>query len=129
MAKSRVIRDWQARLDAATGPMPTGPSTWVELPDGRWEWRPAEPRTEATHLLPPYRRHELREDRMTQADDGLVSYDPDNPHDPALVSDGPGTWTGSDPADYGRGSLPDPVAPDIAVCPTCGTAVSRERLR
>lgn len=102
---------------------------WVELPNGRWDWRPPEPPAEATHLLPAYRRHQLRETPMTQPDDGLVSYDPNDPHDPA-VADGPDTWTGSDPAaDYGRGSLPDPVQPDITVCPTCGTAVSRERLR
>lgn len=105
---------------------------WIEDPNwpSGWRYEPTEPRAEATYLLPAYttpNRHVLREDTsVSQSNsgqgDGLVSYDPEDPHDPTLdqAPDGPATWTGS---------LPDPVQPAISVCPTCGTAVARDRLR
>lgn len=116
---------------------------WLEDPNSPsgWTYRPSEPRAEATHILSRYaegRRHELREPAVT--DDRLVSYDPDEPHDPVQVDpvdrfrDGPVTWTGSDPATSrddamlsGYARLAEPSA-DLVCCPTCGAGVHPDRI-
>lgn len=103
---------------------------WIEDPNwpSGWRYEPTEPRAEATYLLPAYttpNRHVLREDTsVSQSNsgqgDGLVSYDPNDPHDPNQAD--------VDPLGHGPDPF-DPTPPNVAVCPTCGTAVARDRLR
>lgn len=115
----RIVRDQQARLDPPTGPIRIG----LDDPDER---TPLFASLYAVHGLGG--RHALNPERatMTSPEDGLVSFDPDDPHDPAVTALDPPFTPGRSSE---RDQLADPVQPDIAVCPTCGTAVSRERLR
>lgn len=85
----------------------------------------------AFHGIGP--RHELREDRMSYRDQPVSRVEarygaddtPGGPPSPPL--DEPAMVSSTDwPA---RPVLTDPVAPDVAICPCCGTAVHPDRIR
>ena len=135
------------------------PGQWVEdpsYPSGwRWDSRSPAPDPNPTHILSRYAGGNAmpRDDQATPrsvydptlgADGGgryadpspIPAIDPDNPveHvDQLQSSDGPASWTGSDPAmtamsgDTGWTDLG--AVGDLRACPTCGTGVHPDRLR